>query len=93
VTLSIREFPSNLLTSFVPLGALSLPQAVDHPTGGTIPRIPGATAECNMTTASYFKTGLSTNTLKSGNHLIWSGGSYIEGGNSEELVNASVFLK
>ena len=93
VALSIGEFPSTLLISFVSLGAFSLPQAVDHPTGGMIPRIPGATAECNMATADHFKTSLSTDTLKSGNHLIWSGESYFEGGISEELVNASVFLQ
>ena len=93
VALSTGEFPSTLLISFIPLGVLSLPQAVDHPRGKTIPRLPGDTAECNMATAVHFKTGLTTDTLKRGNHLIWSGGSYFEGGNSEELVNASVFLQ
>ena len=88
VALSIREFPSNLLISFVPLGVLSLPQAVDHPAGEMVPRLPGDIAECNMATAGHIKTGLTTDTSKSGNHLIRSGGSFFERGNSEELVNA-----
>jgi len=70
VALSIREFPFTLLISFVLLGVLSFPQAVDHPTGEMIPRIPGDTAECNRATAGHFKTGLTTDILKSGNHLI-----------------------
>jgi len=70
VALSIGEFPSTLLISFVPLGVLSLPQAVDHPTGETIPRLLGDTAECNRATAGHFKTGLTTDTLQSWNHLI-----------------------
>jgi hypothetical protein len=70
VALSIGEFPSTLLISFVPVGVLSLPQVVDHPTGEMIPRLPGDAAECNMATAGHFRTGLTTDTLKSGNHLI-----------------------
>jgi len=35
-----------------------------------IPRLTGDTAECNRATAGHLKTGLTTGTLKSGNHLI-----------------------
>jgi len=70
VALSIGEYPSTLFISFVPLGVLSFPQTVDHPIGEMIPRLSGDTAECSRATAGHFKTGLTTDTLKSGNHLI-----------------------
>jgi hypothetical protein len=69
VALSIGEFPSTLLISFISLGVLSLPQAVDDPTVETIPRLPGDTAECKMAAAGHFKTGMTTDALKSGIHL------------------------